>query len=252
MRFLHFCGGDKGGVGKTFFAKFLINYYESLNMPLVVYETDRSNQDIFRAYFRTDQHEGLVKIKTAFFSDNPVLRDAPDAILYDALDGGTDIVVNLPAGAGLYFFDWWEGTGAGELLRSKDVKAVYWFLLASEQVERLQKFVIRSDIATVIVCNLYIQPEWKSIIDLIKQKLSEIGGVDVEALKIIELPYLSSSVANSLAQRRRSVRSALRGEDGGSLKLLELKRLEVYTNTFADLVRSTGYVPMGESHHHQG
>ena len=84
-------------------------------------------------------------------------------IIDDIITGNADIIVNLPAGSSVYFFEWWDSSGAGELVKGADVKAVYWFLLATEQIERLQKFVTRSDLNTVIVCNLYLQQNWDNI-----------------------------------------------------------------------------------------
>jgi hypothetical protein len=247
MKFLHFCGGDKGGVGKTFFAKFLINYYTTSNFPLIIYETDRSNLDIIRAFPSEVHSDSQLSVKTAFFSDNPSLKDAPDAIIDDIITGNADIIVNLPAGSSVYFFEWWDGSGAGELVKEADVKVVYWFLLAAEQIERLQKFLTRSDLDTVIVCNLYLQQDWDNIINLIQSKVSNLG-IDPNTLKFIKLAHLSQSVANLLAKKRWSVSAAFQQQGQDKLKLLESKRLEIYAKNFNDLVRSTGLVRV--DHHH--
>ena len=168
-------------------------------------------------------------------------------IIDDIITGNADIIVNLPAGSSVYFFEWWDSSGAGELVKGADVKAVYWFLLATEQIERLQKFLTRSDLDTVIVCNLYLQQDWDNIINLIQSKVSNLG-IDPNTLKFIKLAHLSQSVANLLAKKWWSVSAAFQEQGQDKLKLLESKRLEIYAKNFNDLVRSTGLVRV--DHHH--
>lgn len=46
MATIHFVDGEKGGVGKSFVAKTMIQYRLERQLPFVAVETDRSNPDV--------------------------------------------------------------------------------------------------------------------------------------------------------------------------------------------------------------
>ena len=50
MATIHFIDGEKGGVGKSFIAKTMIQYCLDRNLPFVAVETDRSNPDVAGVY----------------------------------------------------------------------------------------------------------------------------------------------------------------------------------------------------------
>ena len=50
MATIHLIDGEKGGVGKSFVARTMIQYTLDRNLPMVAVETDRSNPDVARVY----------------------------------------------------------------------------------------------------------------------------------------------------------------------------------------------------------
>ena len=47
---IHFCDGEKGGVGKSFFCKVLIEYFRSRGIDYYLVDTDRTNPDVGLIY----------------------------------------------------------------------------------------------------------------------------------------------------------------------------------------------------------
>ena len=50
MATIHLIDGEKGGVGKSFVTRAMIQYGLDQNLPFVAVETDRSNPDVNRVY----------------------------------------------------------------------------------------------------------------------------------------------------------------------------------------------------------
>ena len=50
MAVIHLVDGEKGGVGKSFVTRAMIQYGLDCELPFVAVETDRSNPDVNRVY----------------------------------------------------------------------------------------------------------------------------------------------------------------------------------------------------------
>jgi len=92
-----FAGGEKGGVGKTFFFKLLVLYAETRGWidDICLVEAEPNIKDISRVY---KEHEEVV------FSDNRFNLDRPNLIL-DMVEEKS-IFVNLPSSVSRIFDDW--------------------------------------------------------------------------------------------------------------------------------------------------
>lgn len=53
---LHFIGGEKGGVGKSFTARLLAQYFIDSNLPFHAFDTDRSHETLSRFYGDFSSH----------------------------------------------------------------------------------------------------------------------------------------------------------------------------------------------------
>ena len=60
---IHFFDGDKGGVGKSFCCRTLIQYFLDRNLPFVPVEADRYNPDVLNRYL-------TLGFQYAIFSDD--------------------------------------------------------------------------------------------------------------------------------------------------------------------------------------
>ena len=50
MTAIHWVGGEKGGVGKSFVCSSAIEYMQAKQNDFIVFDTDRSNPDVLRLY----------------------------------------------------------------------------------------------------------------------------------------------------------------------------------------------------------
>ena len=87
MPTIHLIDGEKGGVGKSFVTRAMIQYGLDRNLPFVAVETDRSNPDVAAVY------KDLCKF--AIFSEDEKQADAADRIFEYAIE--RPVIVSLPS-----------------------------------------------------------------------------------------------------------------------------------------------------------
>lgn len=87
MSAIHLIDGEKGGVGKSFIARTMIQYGLDRSLPFVAVETDRSNPDVSRVY------KDLCKY--AVFSEDEKQADNADRIFEYATE--KPVIVSLPS-----------------------------------------------------------------------------------------------------------------------------------------------------------
>ncbi|GAB1262324.1 hypothetical protein NBRC116495_30310 [Aurantivibrio plasticivorans] len=114
MAKLHLIGGEKGGVGKSFTARLLAQYYIDHGKPFVGFDSDQSHQTFSRFYdgytspVFVDQYESL------------------DQIIDAAELGKSDILVDLAAQTLDDLSQWMKESGILDLLQSIGFEVYYW------------------------------------------------------------------------------------------------------------------------------
>ena len=120
MPAINYIDGEKGGVGKSLFAKTLVQYCLNFERPFFLVECDRSNPDVGRTFQRE------LKVEFAFFTENEKQADAADRIFELALQ--KPVIANLPAQVHRAMIDWMEGNDLIKLGQENGVTFVKWFL----------------------------------------------------------------------------------------------------------------------------
>lgn len=125
MAELHFFGGEKGGVGKSFICRAAIQFLLAVSdderpKPFVVFETDRSNDDVRRIYGK------VAPVKLAIFSESEKFEDAANAIYNCALF--QRVLVNLPAQVFPAIRQWWEVNQIAKLAPADGISIHLWFV----------------------------------------------------------------------------------------------------------------------------
>lgn len=121
MADLHFFGGEKGGVGKSFVCRAAIEYHLQKKIKAIsVFETDRSNDDVRRIY------GGELPVKLAIFSESEKFEDAANAVYNMATS--TRVLCNLPAQVFPAMKQWFEVNQLAELAKDDEVKFYLWFV----------------------------------------------------------------------------------------------------------------------------
>ncbi len=122
MPTIHLIDGEKGGVGKSFVTRAMIQYGENRNLPFVAVETDRSNPDVAAVYKELCQF--------AVFSEDEKQADAADRLFEIAID--RPVIVSLPSQVHRAMKAWIE---RNQLLKLRDeygVKFCKWFVCNGE------------------------------------------------------------------------------------------------------------------------
>lgn len=129
-----FCGGEKGGVGKSFFARCLLNYFVSKGWQekFVLIEADPTISDVSFVY---KQCEKIV------FSDNKFDYDQPNAIV-DKI-GEKSTIVNLPSNVRNQFDDWATRIS---IFTDEEMKQIYeeinYFFVSDGCYQSIQQFIL--------------------------------------------------------------------------------------------------------------
>jgi len=181
MATIHLIDGEKGGVGKSFVARTMIQYGLDRNLTFTAVETDRSNPDVAGVY------QDICKF--AVFSENEKQADQADRIFEMATE--QPVIVSLPSQVHRSVKGWIERNKLFELSDEYGVNFCKWFV-SNGEYDSVKLFcssldAYGSNIAHILVRNLGLCDDWSQIDnDPELQKLLKKYKV-----KVIDFPKLS-------------------------------------------------------------
>ncbi|MEM7727289.1 MAG: cobalamin biosynthesis protein CobQ [Cyanobacteria bacterium P01_A01_bin.45] len=114
---IHLIDGEKGGVGKSFVSRSLIEYCASINHKIIIVDADKSNEDIAKIYNN---------VQSAFFSDDDKQAKEADQIFDLAFT--ESVVVNLPAQVYSKVTDWIKKNDLTEVGKEHQITFIKWFV----------------------------------------------------------------------------------------------------------------------------
>ncbi|MDF5727888.1 MAG: cobalamin biosynthesis protein CobQ [Rhizonema sp. PD38] len=179
---IHLIDGEKGGVGKSLFARTLMQYALDKHMKLTLVDADRTNADVSEIY-----PDGAI---TASFSEDEKKSYDADEIFNLALT--QSVVVNLPAQVYLLVNEWISRNDVLEVGAQYDVRLVKWFVCTGAYdsvklfIESLDKF--KDTITHVLVKNEAMCDEWKRVLEKPELK-SAIAEYKVKQVVFPKLSY---------------------------------------------------------------
>lgn len=181
MATIHLIDGEKGGVGKSFVARTMIQYSLDRDLPFVAVETDRSNPDVSRVYKDMCQF--------AIFSEDEKQADQADSIFDMAIN--QPVIVSLPSQVNLAVTDWIEHNQLFELGDEHGVSFCKWFISNGEYDSvRLFQSSLKHyghSITHILVRNFGLCDEWFQLDeDELLQKL-----ITKYQVKVIDFPKLA-------------------------------------------------------------
>jgi hypothetical protein len=153
---IHIIDGEKGGAGKSFVSKTLIEYCASINHEVLIVDADISNQDIAKIY---------PNVKPAFFSDDEKLAKKADEIFDLAFD--KSVIVNLPAQVYSNVTNWIKNNDLAEVGKENSITFVKWFVCTGA-IDSVNFFIQSLDdlgdkITHVFVRNQGLCDDWEYI-----------------------------------------------------------------------------------------
>lgn len=183
MATIHLIDGEKGGVGKSFVARTMVQYCLDRNFPFVPVETDRSNPDVSRAYKDICQY--------AVLSEDEKQADKADRIFEMAMD--KPVIVSLPSQVHRAMKAWIDRNQLFQLGKECDVSFCKWFVCNGEY-DVVQLFLAslncyKDQMTHILVRNFGLCDDWSAIeADSSVQKL-----IKKYKVKVIDFPKLGNS-----------------------------------------------------------
>ena len=180
MPTIHLIDGEKGGVGKSFVAKTMIQYALDRGLAHTVVETDRSNPDVANIYGDN--------CKRAILSENERQAHKSDRIFELALS--KPLIVSLPSQVHKSLASWIEKNKLLEFAPGCGVNFLKWFVSNGEYdstklfAKSLNYYEDR--LPHILVKNFGLCDEWEQIDD--DELLQEL--IRKYQVKVIDFPKL--------------------------------------------------------------
>jgi hypothetical protein len=248
MSLIHFVHGEKGGVGKSFFARLLVEYCIEKKLEFTLVETDRSNPDV------GDYYQEICE--RVFFSEDE--KRSYDVDLIFDLSEVKPVIVNLPAQVEVALTDWIGRNGlADELsftdndaqndLKDDDRVLIYkWFLCTGEpdSIKLFKESVtsVEGKIPHILVKNMLYELNWERF----NQEQEDRHDKEVQELqifvkehnvKVLELPKLHKKDADLIVFDKLRFSQAVISP---SVSRLAQRRLAHYLELVYEAITATG------------
>ena len=182
MATIHFIDGEKGGVGKSMFARTIVQYCLDKQCSFVPIETDTSNPDLSSRYKDICQY--------AIFSVDEKEHYKADKVFEIAID--KTVIVDLPAQSHKAVSKWIEKNKLIENSKSYGVKFCKWFVCSggngsvSSFINSLDYYGLK--IQHVLVRNWGMCDDWEDW-DEDEELQSLIKKYKVKVIDFPKLPY---------------------------------------------------------------
>lgn len=119
---IHWLGGEKGGMGKSFVCQAAIEYHLARKIPALFFDTDRSNPDVLRVY------KEVAGVRPAILSEAEKYEVAASTIYNAALNEQLPVLVNLGAASFRSLKIWIEKNYVFRSAKLNDISFYNWFV----------------------------------------------------------------------------------------------------------------------------
>ena len=220
MSYIHFIGGEKGGVGKSLVARVLAQYFVDRNIPFTGFDTDKSHGALLRFY--------------ADFAAPAVLdrHDSLDPIIELALeDPQRRILVDLAAQTQQSVGKWLDDAEVVELAQEHGLTLTWWHVMDAgrDSVDLLRQWLDQfgERIKLVIVLNEVRGDRFE-----ILEASGELARAKALGASVISLRRLPDTTMQKIDQHGVSFWAAVNHADraASGLGLLERQRVKVWLN----------------------
>jgi hypothetical protein len=220
MSYIHFIGGEKGGVGKSLVARVLAQYFVDRSIPFTGFDTDKSHGALLRFY--------------ADFAAPAVLdrHDSLDPIIEHALeDPQRRILVDLAAQTQRSLGKWFDEADVIGLAQEHGLTLTWWHVMDAgrDSVDLLRQWLDQfgGRIKLVIVLNEVRGDRFE-----ILEASGELARAEALGASVISLRRLPDTTMQKIDQHGVSFWAAVNHPDraASGLGLLERQRVKVWLN----------------------
>ncbi|MGB3791027.1 MAG: hypothetical protein WA949_23680 [Phormidesmis sp.] len=182
MADIHFWGGEKGGVGKSFACRTATDFHIDREIDFGLFDSDRTNPDVLKIY------RDKVGARGAIFSESPRHADSANAIITTAVDDDRRVLVNLPGNSLRPLLSWMNKSSFVDIVEEAGGQFYYWFVCSGgfASLEMFSQTLAAFDprVSLIFVKNFGMSEDWESFErDKALQKLIKQRGV-----KVMEFP----------------------------------------------------------------
>jgi hypothetical protein len=220
MSYIHFIGGEKGGVGKSLVARVLAQYFVDRSIPFAGFDTDKSHGALLRFY--------------ADFAAPAVLdrHDSLDPIIEHALENPQRrILVDLAAQTQQSLGKWLDDADVISLAQEHGLTLTWWHVMDAgrDSVDLLRQWLDQfgGRIKLVIVLNEVRGDRFE-----ILEASGELARAEALGASVISLRRLPDTTMQKIDQHGVSFWAAVNHPDraASGLGLLERQRVKVWLN----------------------
>ncbi|MFM0183210.1 mobilization protein [Paraburkholderia aspalathi] len=218
MSFIHFIGGEKGGVGKSLVARVLAQYFIDENIQFVGFDTDKSHGALLRFY--------------ADFAAPAVLdqHDSLDPIIEQALEGPQRrVLVDLAAQTQQSLGQWLDDADVIGLAEEHGLTLTWWHVMDAgrDSVDLLRQWLDQfgGRIKLVIVLNELRGDRFE-----ILEASGELARAEALGASVITLRRLPDATMQKIDRQSASFWAAINHPDraAAGLGMLERQRVKVW------------------------
>jgi len=228
MKTIHFIGGEKGGVGKSVFARLLSQYYIDNEQPYVGLDADRSHATLTRSYEAFTRAIDLDRFEST------------DTIMETALENDANVLVDLPAQSERFLDRWLEENDVLGMCDEMQIRVVYWYLVddGKDSAQLLERFIPKyRDVLTCAVVKNEGRGNDFSEADAI---LASASDASEGRLMQMALPALHAPTMHKIDKLDFSFWGAANLKESGEdhLGLMERQRTKVWTRKSYAMIES--------------
>ncbi|MFK8185266.1 MAG: hypothetical protein AB8B99_17980 [Phormidesmis sp.] len=182
MTAIHWFGGEKGGVGKSFLCRSAVEYFLARELGFIVFDTDRSTPDVLKLY---KQAAGC---RPAILSEAEKYEVAAGSIYNAALNERLPVLVNLGAASFRPLKAWLEKNYVLRSAKLNDITFYNWFV-SNGGAGSLRQFGEALDyfgdsVQHVFVKNYGMTDDWSALDD----DTALMKRIDDENVIVIDFP----------------------------------------------------------------
>jgi hypothetical protein len=226
---IHLIDGEKGGVGKSFFARLMIHYCLERKLPYTLVDADVTNPDV-KSLYPKEAHETV-------FSEAQKKAHEADLIFELALK--KPVIVNLPAQVYPLVTDWIEQNRLLEIAGEYGIDLVKWFVCSGgyDSVSLFKQSVnhFQERLPHVFVRNFGLTDEWNFLDE--DAEFKDLLHKYASTLQVIDFPRCTYKERYYLDAFQLTFEGAFKN---GKMPILSKQRLQTFLEKGCEALSATG------------